>query len=85
MVLAEARLRAATGEQQPVLLLDEALAHLDPERRSALFAELTTLGGQAWLTGTEAALFAPLGARAQFFTVQDSTLKRHDPAPARSV
>ncbi len=75
VVLAEARVRAVAGEQQPILLLDEVAAHLDPERRSALFAELTALGAQAWLTGTEAAVFAPLGARAQFFTVQDSTLQ----------
>ena len=40
VVLAEARLRAAAGEQQPMLLLDEVAAHLDPERRAALFAEL---------------------------------------------
>ncbi len=78
IVLAEARLRAAAGEQQPILLLDEVAAHLDPERRAALFAELLTLGAQAWLTGTEASVFAPLGPHAQFFTVQDSTLKRHD-------
>jgi DNA replication and repair protein RecF len=80
VVLAEARLRAAAGEQQPILLLDEVAAHLDPERRAALFAELGAVGAQAWLTGTEAAVFAPLRPRAQFFTVQDSTLKRHDPA-----
>ncbi len=80
VVLAEARVRAAAGEQQPILLLDEVAAHLDPERRAALFSELGALGAQAWLTGTEAGVFAPLGGRAQFFTVQDSTLKRHDPA-----
>jgi len=80
VVLAEARLRAAAGEEQPILLLDEVAAHLDRERRSALFEELGALGAQAWLTGTDAAAFAPLGARAQFFTVQDSTLHRHDPA-----
>jgi DNA replication and repair protein RecF len=78
VVLAEARLRAAAGEQQPVLLLDEVLAHLDPERRRAVFAELTALGAQAWLTGTEAAPFAPLCGHAQFFTVQESTLEPHD-------
>jgi DNA replication and repair protein RecF len=80
VVLAEARLRAAAGEQQPILLLDEVVAHLDPERRRGLFEELCALGGQVWLSGTEAAVFAPLGERAQFFTVQDSTLQRHDPA-----
>jgi DNA replication and repair protein RecF len=85
VVLAEARLRAAAGEQQPILLLDEIAAHLDPERRAALFAELLALGAQAWLTGTEAAVFAPLRPDAQFFTVQDSTLQRHDPVRSSSV
>jgi DNA replication and repair protein RecF len=80
VVLAEARLRAAAGEQQPLLLLDEVVAHLDGERRAGLFEELAALGAQAWLSGTDAAIFAPLGARAQFFTVQASTLQRHDPA-----
>jgi DNA replication and repair protein RecF len=74
VVLAEARLRAAAGDEQPLLLLDEVAAHLDPERRRALLEELCALGAQAWLTGTDAAVFAPLGARAQFFTVQDSML-----------
>ena len=55
VVLAEARLRAAAGEQQPILLLDEVAAHLDAERRAALFEELAALGAQAWLTGTDAA------------------------------
>ncbi len=55
IVLAEARLRAAEGERQPILLLDEVAAHLDPARRGALFEELCALGAQAWLTGTEAA------------------------------
>jgi hypothetical protein len=36
------------------------------------------LGAQVWLTGTDPALFEPLGQRAQFFTVRDSTLYHHD-------
>ena len=79
IVLAEARVRAAAGGWLPVLLLDEVAAHLDRERRGDLFAEITTLGAQAWLTGTDAATFAPLGERAQFFTVRASTLQAHDP------
>lgn len=42
---------------RPLLLLDEVAAHLDPERRAALYTRLATGGGQCWLTGTEAALF----------------------------
>jgi DNA replication and repair protein RecF len=51
-----ARLRGA----RPVLLLDEVAAHLDPSRRAALYERLAGQGGQAWLTGTEAALFADM-------------------------
>ena len=55
----------------PVLLLDEAPAHLDTARRAALFDEIEALGLQAFMTGTEADLFAPLRGRAQFVRVAD--------------
>jgi DNA replication and repair protein RecF len=80
LILAEARLRATAGERQPILLLDEVAAHLDAARRAGLFEALCAFGPQTWLTGTDAATFAPLGERAQFFIVQDATLERHDPA-----
>jgi len=51
-----------TGHQ-PLLLLDEVAAHLDPARRAALFARLEGRG-QVWMTGTEQALFADVGAGA---------------------
>lgn len=57
------------GGAAPLLLLDEITAHLDPARRLALFAEITRLGCQAWLTGTDAHAFAGLVQRAQFFDV----------------
>jgi DNA replication and repair protein RecF len=79
IVLAEARLRFAQGERLPILLLDEVAAHLDPGRRRDLFEQLCALGAQAWLTGTDPSLFAPLGARAQYFTVRDSTLQQYGP------
>jgi DNA replication and repair protein RecF len=80
LVLAEARLCAALGERQPILLLDEVAAHLDALRRGALFEAVAALGAQAWLTGTDAASFAALGARAQFFLVQNATLQPHGPS-----
>lgn len=70
IVLAAARLQAADHPGgAPILLLDEVTAHLDGVRRAALFDELCFLGSQAWLTGTDPDLFAPLGARAQHFRV----------------
>jgi DNA replication and repair protein RecF len=74
IVLAEARLRRAIGGEAPILLLDEVAAHLDAGRRAALFAALVELDGQAWLTGTDAALFAALRSRARFLSVAAGTL-----------
>ncbi len=76
IVLAEARLQAAECGVAPLLLLDEVAAHLDGDRREALFDELCDLAGQAWMSGTDAALFATLGARAQHVAVADATLAR---------
>ncbi|MEI6985197.1 MAG: DNA replication/repair protein RecF [Rhodospirillaceae bacterium] len=71
IVLANARLLADAATGPPLLLLDEVVAHLDSSRREALFNEITALGGQAWLTGTDAILFAPLRGRAQFVNVEN--------------
>lgn len=62
ILLAHAKLTAERSGRVPLLLLDEAAAHLDPERRQALFGAVAALGGQAWLTGTDAQLFAGLDA-----------------------
>lgn len=66
--------RLADQPARPVLLLDEAPAHLDTARRAALFDEIEALGLQAFLTGTEAELFAPLRGRAQFVRVEGGAL-----------
>ncbi len=59
----------------PLLLLDEAAAHLDSDRRAALYDELAALGGQAWLTGTDRSLFDAFGDRAQRFEVSDGSIR----------
>lgn len=56
LVLAHAELVADRTGRAPVLLLDEVAAHLDPQRRAALFERLAGRG-QVWMTGTEPALF----------------------------
>ncbi len=58
MILAHAELIAEKRGEPPVLLLDEVAAHLDPQRRAALFERLDHIGGQVWMTGTEEALFS---------------------------
>jgi DNA replication and repair protein RecF len=74
VLLAQARLQAELRGIAPVMLLDEVTAHLDAERRAALFQEIVGLGLQAWLAGTEPGLFAELEGYAQFFSVADGTI-----------
>ncbi len=74
IVLAHARLIAAERGAPPVLLLDEIVAHLDGERRRHLFEALIDLGAQAWMSGTDEALFRPLGRAAQFFRIKDAAI-----------
>lgn len=81
IVLANARLMAAMG-RPPVLLLDEVAAHLDAERRAALFDEIIGLDLQAFMTGTDPSLFASLGSRAQNLHVDRGAVQGAAPATA---
>ena len=76
LVLAHAGLLAQMSGFAPVLLLDEVVAHLDPSRRAALYAELERLGAQAWMTGADAATFADVEATAEMFEVSPGQVKR---------
>lgn len=57
ILLAHAALVGEASGRVPLLLLDEAAAHLDAGRRRALLGRLAALGGQAWLSGTDEGLF----------------------------
>ena len=65
LVLAHADLVADSRGAPPLLLLDEVAAHLDPQRRAALYARLEARG-QVWMTATEAALFTGIGQASRF-------------------
>jgi DNA replication and repair protein RecF len=71
IVLADAWLKRKRHGVAPMLLLDEIAAHLDAQRRAALFEEILALNSQAWLTGTDRQLFSPLYGRAEFVTVEN--------------
>ncbi|MGF1545408.1 MAG: DNA replication and repair protein RecF, partial [Parvularculaceae bacterium] len=71
LVLANA-LTLARGAGAPiVVLLDEIAAHLDADRRAALYDVIEATGLQAFMTGTDKDLFAAWGGRAQGFAIGD--------------
>jgi DNA replication and repair protein RecF len=75
IVLALARaMKNTLGGMLPILLLDEAVAHLDAERRTGLFRELRDIGAQCWLTGTDRALFDGMDPHAAYYAVSDGAL-----------
>ena len=71
LVLANARALTEDTGAAPVLLLDEVAAHLDADRRAALYDEIHHLGAQAWMTGTGPELFEALGDRALSLSVSE--------------
>src|SRR5215467_9513244 len=76
LVLAHAGLVSETTAIAPLLLLDEVVAHLDPNRRAALFGELRKLGAQVWMTGADPAAFAEIGASGEVFDVESGKIAR---------
>ncbi len=72
LILANGRALSQDFGAAPILLLDEVSAHLDAERRDALYNEIVALGAQAWMTGTGAELFDTLGDRAQHLEISEA-------------
>jgi DNA replication and repair protein RecF len=72
LCLANARALAKATGAAPILLLDEVAAHLDTGRRKALFAEIESLGAQAWMTGTGTEMFDGLGGDALRLNVSEN-------------
>ncbi len=79
IVLAHAQLLSLDRDASPVLLLDEVSAHLDEDRRAALFNRIIDLRMQAWLTGTDASLFSALEGRAQFIQIANAEINPIQP------
>lgn len=80
ITLAHARaVKVAFGGWAPVLLLDEIAAHLDAERRASLYAEVESLGSQAWMTGTDQSLFEAATGKMTKYTVASGAVA---PSPA---
>lgn len=61
LILAHAKLIHAKTSYRPLILLDEAAAHLDTAARGRLFAALGDADAQVWATGLDANVFADVG------------------------
>jgi DNA replication and repair protein RecF len=73
LILAHAKLiRIKTGKK-PLILLDEAAAHLDDNARNRLFKELNNSDAQVWATGVESNVFQNV-PDALFVTCQDGRI-----------
>ncbi len=64
--LSHARLVTAMQGLAPVVLLDDVVAYLDADRRAGLFAALTALGAQVWMSGADPHAFEQLTGAARF-------------------
>ncbi|WP_050425008.1 DNA replication/repair protein RecF [Bradyrhizobium tropiciagri] len=76
LVLAHATMVAEMTGIVPLLLLDEVVAHLDPNRRKALFDELARLGAQVWMTGADPLAFVDIGPTGEIFDVESGRATR---------
>ena len=74
VILRHAALIADARGFAPMLLLDEPAVHLDPDRRSALFAALARLPAQTLITGTDMETFLPLMGVAEGLIVRGGEL-----------
>jgi DNA replication and repair protein RecF len=74
VILAHSGLVTQIRGAPPILLLDEVAAHLDPDRRAALFERLADTGSQVWMTGTEEQLFVAAGGDAMRVHIADGAV-----------
>lgn len=79
MILAFVRLQMSqTDVARPhLLLLDDAVTHLDDGHREVLFNEIKSLRAQVWLTGAQEADFAGMEAAAQWITIDQGIITQH--------
>ena len=73
----------ASPEPDITAFLDDVAAHLDVDRRSALFEAVGLLGGQCWYSGSDEQQFGDLRGKAQFVSVRP--VSRSDQTPGFEV
>lgn len=73
LILAHAKLIHIKTKQRPLILLDEAAAHLDKNARTNMFRELGQADAQVWATGLEQEFFQDI-EDAVFVTCQNGEI-----------
>ena len=59
------------NNRSPIILIDEAMAHLDNNHKEFLFSELTDLKSQVWFTGVSKDLFHNINNQTVFFDMNN--------------
>jgi len=59
------------NERSPIILIDEAMAHLDAKHKEFLFSELENLKSQVWLSGVSKDLFENINNQTVFFDMKN--------------
>ena len=73
LILAHAKLINTKTGKKPLILLDEAAAHLDQDARTCMFRELGAAYAQVWATGLDADIFSNI-PDAVFVTCQNGKI-----------
>ena len=73
LILAHAKLIFTKTGATPIILLDEAVAHLDTDARARLFEQLADAHAQVWATGLDASVFNNI-PNSTFVTCKDGTI-----------
>ena len=59
------------NNRSPIILIDEAMAHLDLEHKEFLFSELESLKSQVWFSGVSKDLFENINNQTVFFDMKN--------------
>ncbi len=59
------------SNRAPIILIDEAMAHLDGFHKKQLLLELENMHSQAWLSGVSKELFSDINNQTVFFELKN--------------
>ena len=59
------------NNRSPIILIDEAMAHLDSDHKDYLFYELSNLNSQVWFSGVSKDLFENINNQTVFFEMKN--------------